>query len=225
MPKACSRRATERPASHRLPPTESTWFGSRNPVLRFINLSDGRQLTIAELSKPIGEGMSAPQYHLDLKRAVAIGHSSGGQLAFWLAARGKLPKSSPLSATSPLPLNGVVSVDGPPDLEADRAIEGSVCGGPVVTQFIGGTPTQFPDRYREGSASGLLPLGVRQELLLAGQHGEEWIRLFKEYVAKAEKAGDQIRMPTMESAGHFDGINPQATAWTTVMNSVQRLLR
>ncbi len=167
----------------------------------------------------------APQYHLDLKRAVAIGHSSGGQLAFWLAARGKLPKSSPLSATSPLPLNGVVSVDGPPDLEADRAIEGSVCGGPVVTQFIGGTPTQFPDRYREGSASGLLPLGVRQELLLAGQHGEEWIRLFKEYVAKAEKAGDQIRMPTMESAGHFDGINPQATAWTTVMNSVQRLLR
>jgi hypothetical protein len=117
-----------------------------------------------------------------------------------------------------------VSVDGPPDLEADRAIEKSVCGGPVVTQFTGGTPAQFPNRYREGSASGLLPIGVRQELLLAGKHGEEWIGLFKEYAAAAEKAGDPVHMPTMEGAGHFDGINPQAPAWETVMTSVRSLL-
>lgn len=167
----------------------------------------------------------APRYHLDVKQAVAIGHSSGGQLAFWLAARGKLPKSSPLYTSLPLSLKGVVSVDGPPDLEADRAIEKSVCGGPVVTQFIGGTPAEFPTRYREGSASGLLPIGVRQELLLAGKHGEEWIALFKEYVAAAEKAGDPVHMPTMEGAGHFDGINPQAPAWETVMASVRSLLR
>ena len=166
----------------------------------------------------------APRYHLDVKQAVAIGHSSGGQLAFWLAARRKLPKSSLLYTNSPLPLKGVVSVDGPPDLEADRAIEKSVCGGPVITQFLGGTPAQFPNRYREGSASGLLPIGVRQELLLAGKHGEEWIELFKEYVAAAEKAGDLVHMPTMEGAGHFDGINPQAPAWETVMASVRSLL-
>jgi acetyl esterase/lipase len=84
----------------------------------------------------------APRYHLDLKHAIAVGHSSGGQLALWLAARSKLPKSSMLYTDSPLPLNGVVSVDGPPDLEADRAIEQSVCGGPVITQFIGGTPVE-----------------------------------------------------------------------------------
>jgi acetyl esterase/lipase len=166
----------------------------------------------------------ASRYHLDLKQAIAIGHSSGGQLAFWLAARGKLPKSSPLYTNSPLPLKGVVSIDGPPDLEADRAIEKSVCGGPVVTQFIGGTPAEFPNRYREGSASGLLPVGVRQELLLANKHGEEWIALFKEYAAVAGKAGDSVRMPIMEGAGHFDGINPQAPAWETVMASVRSLL-
>lgn len=167
----------------------------------------------------------APRYHLDLKNAIAIGHSSGGHLAFWLAARGKLPKSSALYTNSPLPLKGVASVDGPPDLEADRAIEQSVCGGPVVTQFVGGTPAEFPDRYREGSASGLLPLGVRQELLLAGKHNAEWIGLFKQYVAAAEKAGDPVRMPVMEGAGHFDGINPQAPAWETVMGSVRSLLK
>ncbi len=166
----------------------------------------------------------APRYHLDLKHAIAIGHSSGGQLALWLAARGKLPKSSMLHTDSPLPLKGVVSVDGPPDLEAARAIEQSVCGGPVITEFVGGTPAEFPNRYREGSASGLLPIGIRQELLVAGRHGEEWIGLLKRYVAAADKAGDLVRMPTMEGANHFDGINPQAPAWETVMASVKLLL-
>lgn len=167
----------------------------------------------------------APRFHLNVKQVIAIGHSSGGQLAFWLAARGKLPKGSVLHTDTPLQLKGVMSIDGPPDLAADRAIDQSECGGPVVAQFIGGTPAEFPDRYREGSASGLLPIGVKEELLLADKHGEQWIELFKQYVAAAEKAGDSIRMPTMENAGHFDGINPQSPAWKTVMGSVRFLLR
>jgi len=32
-------------------------------------------------------------------------------------------------------------------------------------------------------------------------------------------------MPTTEGAGHFDGINPQAPAWETVMAGVRSLLR
>ena len=167
----------------------------------------------------------ASRYHLDLQRAIAIGHSSGGQLAFWLGARRKLPKTSVLNAKAPLPLRGVISVDGPPDLEADRAIEKSVCGGPVVTQFVGGTPAEFPDRYREGASSGLLPIGVPQELLLASQHGQDWIALFRQYLAAAEKSGDQIQMPIMDAAGHFDGLNPDSRAWNTLMASVQKLLR
>lgn len=167
----------------------------------------------------------APRHNLDLKNAIAIGHSSGGQLALWLAARGKLPKSSELYMDSPLPLKGVVSIDGPPDLEAARAIEQPVCGGPVVTQFVGGTPAEFPNRYREGSASGLLPISVRQELLVASRLREDWKELFKKYIAQAEKAGDPVRMFSMEGADHFDGINPQAPAWETVMASVRSLLR
>jgi acetyl esterase/lipase len=166
----------------------------------------------------------SPRYHLDLQRVIAIGHSSGGQLAFWLAARGRLTKGSALHTDSPLPLKGAVSVDGPPDLEADRAIEQSVCGGPVVTQFLGGTPAEFPERYREGASSGLLPIGVRQELILAGNHNAEWIGLFKQYVAAAEKAGDPVRMPVMDGAGHFDGIDPRRPGWQTVTESVRFLL-
>jgi hypothetical protein len=60
--------------------------------------------------------------------------------------------------------------------------------------------------------------------LVAGKHGEEWIALFKQYVAAAEKAGDPVRMVTMEGAGHFDGINPQAPAWQAVMASIRSLV-
>ena len=107
----------------------------------------------------------ASRYHLNLSRTIAIGHSSGGQLAMWLAARGRLPKNSPLYTDAPLPLKGVVDIDGPPDLETFRPMEQPMCGGPVITQFLGGTPAEFPNRYREGSVAALLPTGVRQELL------------------------------------------------------------
>ena len=59
---------------------------------------------------------------------------------------------------------------------------------------------------------------------MAGRQGTPWTGLFKQYVAAAEKSGDRVRLLTMDGAGHFDGINPQAPAWKTVMESVRALL-
>ena len=143
----------------------------------------------------------------------------------WLAARDKLPKHSLVHTDSPLPLKGVIDIDGPPDLEAFRAMEQSGCGGPVVTQFVGGTPAEFPNRYREGSVSGLLPIGVRQELFIRAKPSEQWSGMFEPYVAAAQKAGDPVRMLTLKGASHFDGINPQAPDWETLVDSVRSLLR
>jgi acetyl esterase/lipase len=165
----------------------------------------------------------APRYHLDLNRTFVIGHSSGGQLAMWLAARNKLPKNSILRTDSPLSLKGVINIDGPPDLETFRSIEQPMCGGPVVTEFIGGTPVEFPDRYREGSVSELLPTGVRQELFIRAQPAQ-LSRLVEQYVGVAEKAGDPIRMFTLKGSSHFDGINPRTPDWQIVMASIRSLL-
>jgi len=167
---------------------------------------------------------TASRYHLDLSRTIAIGHSSGGQLAMWLVARGRLPKNSPLYTGSPLPLKGVVDIDGPPDLETFQAFEQPMCGGPVITQFFGGTPAEFPDHYREGSVAGLLPTGARQELFIRAKPAEMH-ELLEQYVRVAKKAGDPVRLFTLMGDSHFDGINPTAPDWETVMASIRSLLR
>src|SRR5262245_10884644 len=71
----------------------------------------------------------AAQYQLDLSRIIAIGHSAGGHLAFWLAARKKL-------------LAGAISLAGVLDLR--RAWELQLSNG-VVIDLLGGTPEDVPD--------------------------------------------------------------------------------
>ena len=48
--------------------------------------------------------------------------------------------------------------------------------------------------------------------------------LLDEYVGEAKKAGDPVRLFTFRGTSHFDGINPNAPDWATVMASVQSLL-
>src|SRR5215471_72121 len=50
----------------------------------------------------------APRHRLDLGRVVAVGHSAGGHLALWLAARRKLGASSDLFVANPIAVAGVV---------------------------------------------------------------------------------------------------------------------
>jgi hypothetical protein len=119
---------------------------------------------------------------------------------------------------------GVVSIDGPPDLESIIGFERQVCGAPVVEQLLGGSPAEFPARYRQASAAGLLPIGTRQEVLIGGRLPAQWIDAMKSYATTAKSAGDPISVTMMENAGHFDGLNPKAPAWDTVLTSIRSIL-
>ena len=52
----------------------------------------------------------AAQNHLDLTRVIVLGRSAGGHLAIWVAARSRLPKSSPVYVSDPLPIRGVIDL-------------------------------------------------------------------------------------------------------------------
>lgn len=105
----------------------------------------------------------AKSYPIDAKRVAVIGHSAGGHLALWLAARHHLPKSSSLYAKKPLKLKGVISLAGIADLETYSQQEGS-CNA-AVPQLMGGSPTDFPERYAQASPQQMLPLQVPSRLV------------------------------------------------------------
>lgn len=162
----------------------------------------------------------AKQYPLDLKRVVAVGHSAGGHLALWLAARHKLPKSSELYSPDPIALSGVVSLAGIPDLAAAGTDTG--CGD-MPYQLMGGRPDQVPDRYKQGSPVELLPLAVRQILIHGQQDKLVPHKLSVDYEARARKSGDEVRLVSVPNAGHFELVVPTTEAWEKVADFVRSL--
>ena len=98
----------------------------------------------------------AQKHPLDLSRVIAVGHSAGAQAALWLAARGRLPPTSAIRSGDPLKISAVVAIDGPVDLKAFIALDKFVCGKPVVSRLLGGSPEEVPGRYRESSPIELL---------------------------------------------------------------------
>jgi acetyl esterase/lipase len=162
----------------------------------------------------------ARDHQLDVARVIAIGHSAGGHLAMWLAARQKLAKTSDLYTGDPLRLIGVVDLDGPADLKATLPLQQPVCGGPVITNLIGGSPEQRPGRYRDASPIELLPLGVPQAFFAGRMFGAQ----VASYEAAVKRAGDVLQTTVNPGATHFVFIDPQSDIWPHVMANVRRLL-
>jgi acetyl esterase/lipase len=162
----------------------------------------------------------AREHPLDLTRVISIGHSAGGHLAMWLAARPKVPKSSEVYTSDPLRLTGAVNLDGPADLRATLAIQQPVCGSPVISDLIGGSPDERPERYRAASPVELLPFGGHQAFLA----GRMFAAQIPSYESAAKRAGDAVQTTVFADAGHFVFIDPLSDVWPTVLKSVRRML-
>jgi acetyl esterase/lipase len=161
----------------------------------------------------------ARAHPLDLERVVVVGHSAGGQLALWLAARHKLPTESVLHTPDPLRLSGVVSLAGVTDLEGF----GRGCGG-AAGKLLGGTAREVGERYSETSPVKLLPLGIPQRLLHGALDHIVPPQLGRDYEAAAKARGDHVTLKVLERAGHFDLISPRSQAWPAVEQAVLSLL-
>jgi acetyl esterase/lipase len=160
----------------------------------------------------------APTYNLDLANVTVIGHSSGGQLALWLGIRSKLPKTSELYTPNPLALKDIIDIDGPPDLAAAQPLESQYCPIPAVTQFLGGTPTEQPIRYRDGSAQPYLPLGVPQIIVTAGLL-QNIGTMATDYRTAATAKGDIITLVPI-GGSHFDMLDPTSAPGKAVIATI-----
>lgn len=159
----------------------------------------------------------APKYHLDLSRIVLAGHSAGGQLALWAAARGKLTGSSPVYAASPVPIDKVVSLAGIDDLERYRSDGPQACGGPrVIDALVGGAGSVRQAPYADTSPAALIATRTAQ-IIVSGALDPIVPAIFgKAYAAKAKAAGASVFELTLPGAGHFELIDPTWSLWPRI---------
>jgi acetyl esterase/lipase len=164
----------------------------------------------------------ASQYGMDSNRVVAVGHSAGGHLALWLAARPKLPLTSPLrTANPPLPIIHVISLGGLPDLEATATSPDNGCGCDVVAKLIG---SHRPDVYADTSVPRLFPLGFGQDLVNGREDTIIPLRMATNYVARATAAGDDVALHIIPETGHVELITPETAAWAEVRRLIKKAL-
>lgn len=142
----------------------------------------------------------AQRYPLDLSRSAVVGHSAGAHLALWAASRPKLDSQFAREALRPA---AVAAIDGPGSVAEFVGPDQEVCGKAVITNLMGGTPAEHPDRYRMASPLGQLPLGIRT-LLVKGGLG----RFMDGYEASAKAAGDTVVTLKTDPDNHFDMITP-----------------
>jgi acetyl esterase/lipase len=165
----------------------------------------------------------AKRYPIDLKRVIALGHSSGGHLALWLAARHRLPKNSPLFFPDPLEVRGVAALAAIADLSAYGTGFG-MCNA-AVSDLLGGGPGLAPERYAQADPIALLPFGVPQRLLQGARDDIVPPGQSRSFLEKARKEGDDARLTLLEDAGHFDLVAPFSPAWQAVEQAVHDLLQ
>ena len=161
---------------------------------------------------------------LDLSHVIIIGHSAGGHLGLWAAARARINPASPLYGDNPLAVKAVVTLAGINDLAAYRDHGPSACGGPeTIDRLIDtqGRPDQ--DIYADTSPAALLPLGVEQVIVSGSLDPLVPARFGSDYGTAAKTAGDRVKIQEIANAGHFDLIDPRSGAWAKIKGVLQSL--
>ena len=176
----------------------------------------------------------APDYGLNSTKVVSIGHSAGGHLALWLAARPRIPvfdEDSPVAGSqvtgkdegsaTPLALAGAISLAGVVDLKMAWKLHLS---NDAVVELLGGTADTVPERYAFASPASMLPLGVPQVLIHGTNDDSVPIEISQTYVKAAQSVNDPITYIELKGVDHFDVIDPYSEAWATTIRELQKLV-
>jgi acetyl esterase/lipase len=145
---------------------------------------------------------------LDLARVVAVGHSAGGQLAFWAAARHTLPNEAP-GENPRMSIGAAVSQAGVLDL----ALAAGLMPSSTPTRALLGDPEAQYERYVLASPLERLPLGIPQLVLHGDRDDTVSMRIATSYATAARNAGDPCELRVLTHTGHFEHIDPGAEAW------------
>ncbi len=146
---------------------------------------------------------------LDLNRLCVAGHSAGGQLALCLAAFER-------SVTRVLSLAGVLDLRRGWDLHLSND---------AVAQFLGGSPTEVPDHYREASPAEQHIPQATQKLIHGTADDSVPYAISQSYAERKKKSGEQVELITLPKTGHFEIVDPGSAMWPKVQETFLALTR
>jgi acetyl esterase/lipase len=164
----------------------------------------------------------AKDHPLEKDRAMAIGHSAGGQLALWLGGRHHIDAHSSLHVARPFRFHAIVALAAVSDLATASALR---LGDGIVDQFMGGDPQIVPKHYAAASPIELVPLGLPQRVIHGADDDVVPISLSEHYCRAARARGDEAVLQALPNVGHFELIDPASKAWSTVQMAAQSLAR
>lgn len=161
----------------------------------------------------------ADTYSLDLTRVIAMGHSAGGHLALWLAARSKIPADVAIGMNDPISMRGVLAMAPAADLAYLYGTE--VCDH-VIAGLMGGSPDEVPERYQWADTAQIGPDSIPQ-LLLFGKYDDDWNPAGERYLEAARQRGDDVSTIVADESGHFEMIDPESSTWPLVLAAARKM--
>lgn len=155
----------------------------------------------------------------DAGRTVITGHSAGGHLALWAAARHLLPTDAPWRTDRPAPVRGVVALAPIADFQVAEKLD--VCSG-ASRQLLGGE-AGFAERLPYADPAHLLPTGIATTLVQGRTDVVVPMAVAEAYADAAARAGEVVGLTLLEDVGHFPLIDPAADACAVVAEEIAQL--
>jgi len=162
---------------------------------------------------------AAAEHSLPLDRVLVLGHSAGGHLALWCAARRNLPAGAPGADPRVVPafagsMSGVLhpSALGTPE------------GDPNVVAVFGGPVTDVDQHYALGDPTRLVPL--RMPLFVVHGTADDTVppSQSQEFADAATAAGDDVTFRLFEGGTHVDPLYVGEDTWGTARSWIESSL-